>query len=94
MVMKFMAHMLNKFILGCITFLDESIYIWFNWWTWTGYIFVFQNPHPFGNEYHTIACGLTVYFLFGYMVEGMDDNTYLKQSKLVKKGVGGDVFSQ
>ena len=55
---------------------------------------MFQNPHPFGNEYHTIACGLTVYFLFGYMVEGMDDNTYLKQSKLVKKGVGGDVFSQ
>ena len=42
-----------------VSCLDESMSIWFNWWTCPGGMFVPQKPHPFGNKYHTVACGLS-----------------------------------
>jgi hypothetical protein len=38
---------------GC---LDESMNVWFNKYT-PGFMVIPQNPHPFGNEYHTICDG-------------------------------------
>ena len=58
-IMEWVGHMHNKFRSGRITSLDDSMHIWFNLWTCPGWIFVLQNPHPFGNKYHTIDCVLT-----------------------------------
>ena len=60
---------------GWVTCLDESMSIWFNRWTCPGWMFVPRKPHPFGNEYHTICCGVTG-IMFGIdLVEGKDRPT-------------------
>ena len=72
MVKEWNQNMKDVFTAGWITCLDESMSIWTNRWTCPGYVFCPRKPHPFGNEYHTIACGLCG-ILFGIeMVEGKD----------------------
>ena len=39
-----------------VSVLDESIQECINCYTCPGWMFVPHKPHPFGNEYHTIAC--------------------------------------
>ena len=65
-------NMENVFKTGYITCLDESMSSWMNRWTCPGWMFVPRKPRPFGNEYHTICCGLSG-ILFGMeLVEGKD----------------------
>lgn len=55
-----------------ISCLDESMSPWTSRWTCPGWMFVPRKPHPSGNEYHTIACGLSGILWHMEMVEGKD----------------------
>ena len=57
---------------GYITCLDESMPIWHNKWSCPGWVYCPRKPHPFGNEYHNIACGMTRIIFRILMVEGKD----------------------
>ena len=48
----------QQFFSSWINVLDESMMEWFNTWA-TGFMCASRNPHPFGNEWHTIYCALT-----------------------------------
>ena len=77
MVEEWNKLMREVFIPGWINCLDESMSIWSNKWTCPGYVFCPRKPHPFGNEYHTICCGICG-ILFGVeMVEGKDQPSEL-----------------
>lgn len=52
--------------------LDESMSVWTNRWTCPGWMFVPRKPHPFGNEYHSICCGLSGIMYAIELVEGKD----------------------
>ena len=65
-------NMNEKFQPGWITCLDESMLTWTNKFTCAGFMFVPQKPWPFGNEYHTICCGLSSILFSLELVEGKD----------------------
>ena len=63
----------NVFQSSWIACLDESMSIWFNRWTCPRWISVpCKKPHPFGNEYHSICCGVTGIMFRVDLVEGKD----------------------
>ena len=49
--------MAEDFIPSWINVLDENMMEWFNKYP-PVFICVGRKPHPFGNESHTICCGL------------------------------------
>ena len=51
-------NMAEEFNPSWINVIDEIMTIWFNEYA-TGFICVGRKPHPFGNEIHTVCCGLT-----------------------------------
>ena len=72
MLAAFNDHCAEVFRCSWVACLDESMSIWFNKWTCPGWMMVPRKPHPFGNEYHSINCGLCG-FLFGLeLQEGKD----------------------
>ena len=52
-------NMASIFRCGWITCLDESMSSWLSRWTCPGWMFVPRKPRPFGNEYHSICCGVS-----------------------------------
>ena len=64
--------MYRYYIPSWVYCLDESVSIWINRWTCPGWIFIPRKPHPFGNEYHTIADGLNNILFWVEIVEGKD----------------------
>ena len=73
-------HMAENWKSGLFVCIDESMSIWFNKWTCPGWMFVPRKPHPFGNEYHTRACGETAVIDCVDLVEGKDEpHTYNQQ---------------
>jgi Transposase IS4 len=52
--------------------LDESMMEWTNQYTCPGFMFVPRKPHPFGNEWHSICCGLSGIMYAVELVEGKD----------------------
>lgn len=66
------ANMMEEFEPSWISVLDESIQEWFNRWSCPGWMWVPRKPHPFGNERHTIACGLSGILFWSELVEGKD----------------------
>ena len=50
--------MAEEFNPSWITVLYESMMGWSNKYA-PGFMYVGHKPHPFGNERHTICCGLT-----------------------------------
>jgi len=66
------TNMYKHHIPSWICCLDESVSIWNNRWTCPGWIFIPCKPHPFGNEYHTIADGLANILFWVEIVEGKD----------------------
>ena len=69
---EFNKNMAEQFSPSWVTCLDKSMSIWFSRYTCPGWTFVPQKPHPFGNEYHTIACALTNIIFAIEIVEGKD----------------------
>ena len=66
------GNMYRYYIPSWVYCLDESVSIWINRWTCPGWIFIPRKPHPFGNEYHTIADGLNNILFWVEIVEGKD----------------------
>ena len=64
--------MTENFSPSWISCLDESMSVWHNRYTAPGWMFVPRKPHPFGNEYHTICCGLSGILYSLELVEGKD----------------------
>ena len=64
--------MAEVFKCGWITCLDESMSVWMNKYTCPGWMFVPRKPKPFGNEYHSICCGLSGVMFAIELVEGKD----------------------
>ena len=66
------ANMDKKFTSAWVLCLDESMSKWLNEYTRPGFMCVPRKPWSFGNEYHTISCGLTRVLNRMYIVEGKD----------------------
>ena len=65
-------NMKQAFSSSWITCLDESMSVWNNQYTCPGFVVVPRKPHPMGNEYHTIACGMSGVLFQLEMREGKD----------------------
>ena len=63
--------MTEVFSSSWITCLDESMVVFFNAFC-PGWMNVKRKPHPFGNEYHTIACCISHIIFYIEIVEGKD----------------------
>jgi hypothetical protein len=66
-------NMKDMFTPGWISCLDESMSKWLNEYTCPGFMCVPRKPWPLGNEYHTIACGLSGVLYSLELVEGKDE---------------------
>ena len=65
-------NMAEVFSASWVSCLDESMTKWVNAYTCPGFMFVPRKPWPFGNEFHTIACGETGILYALELVEGKD----------------------
>ena len=64
-------NMADKFSPSLINVLNESMMGWYNKFD-PGFMCVGWKPCPFGNESHTICCGLTSVLWRAHIVEGKD----------------------
>ena len=85
MIQAWNENMDTKFKSGYINCLDESMSTWYNRWTCPGWMFVPRKPRPFGNEYHTICCGLSGVLFRMKIVEGKDAPPQLNTTPSKKK---------
>ena len=65
-------NMEESFFPSYISCLDESMSPWTNQYNCPGYMYVPRKPHPFGNEYHSVCCGVSRIMWRIEMVEGKD----------------------
>ena len=65
----FNDNMRRMFTPGTFVCLDESMVVWTND-SGPAFMYVQRKPHPFGNEYHTIACRDTKVVFHMELVEG------------------------
>lgn len=66
------TNMSSVFVPSWVSCLDESMSPWTSRWTCPGWMYVPRKPHPMGNEYHTIACGVNGILYQFELVEGKD----------------------
>ena len=85
MVAEWNKNMATAFVPGWILCLDESMSIWTNRWTCPGWVFCPRKPHPIGNEYHTICCGVCVIIFKIKMIEGKQRSVVLPKLSQDKK---------
>ena len=74
MLDEFNKHMGRVFSPSWVSCLDESMSPWIQRWSCPGWQCVPRKPKPFGNEYHTICCGLSGVLYQLDMVEGKSRN--------------------
>ena len=86
MIEQWNVHMREIFSPSWVSCLDESMSIWFSKWTCPGWMFVPRKPHPYGNEYHSIGCGLSGILYQIELVEGKDEPPVYKKEKKHPKG--------
>ena len=79
-------HTAKRFSPGWVSCLDESMSVWTNRWTCPGWMFVPRKPHPMGNEYHSICCGISGIMYAIELVEGKDRPGQLPPKKYHDKG--------
>jgi Transposase IS4 len=65
-------NMATNFRPSWVSCLDESMSPWTSKYTCPGYMYVPRKPWPFGNEYHSVACGLSRIMWGVELVEGKD----------------------
>jgi len=63
----------KNFMPGWVNCLDESISKWLGKYTCPGFMCIPRKPWPFGNEYHTICCGVSGILYAAELVEGKDE---------------------
>ena len=66
-------NMSKNFMPGWVNCLDESISKWLGQYTCPGFMCIPRKPWPFGNEYHTICCGISGILYAAELVEGKDE---------------------
>jgi hypothetical protein len=71
-------NMSEFFVPSWVSCLDESMSTWINKYTCPGFMFVPRKPWPFGNEYHSICCGLCGIMYGIELVEGKDAPRQIK----------------
>jgi hypothetical protein len=72
MIKAWNTHMEEVFIPSWMSCLDESMSSWTRRWTCPGFMYVPRKPHPMGNEYHSICCGVSGIMFAIELVEGKD----------------------
>lgn len=60
--------------------------VWTNQWTCPGWMFVPRKPHPMGNEYHSLCCGISGIMYAIELVEGKDRPQQLSPPKFSEHG--------
>ena len=86
LIRAFNVHTQGCFNPAWISCLDESMSVWTNQWTCPGWMFVPRKPHPMGNEYHSVCCGLSGIMYSIELVEGKDRPRELPPPKYHEKG--------
>ena len=86
MIAEWNKNMREQFSPSWISCLDESMSIWYSRWTCPGWMFVPRKPHPFGNEYHSISCGISTIMYGIELVEGKDEPPEKATPKFTEKG--------
>ncbi|KAG7356336.1 transposase IS4 [Nitzschia inconspicua] len=81
MISAWNDNMSRVFSPGWICCLDESMSTWINQYTCPGFMFVPRKPWPFGNEYHTICCGISGILFAMELVEGKDQPRQLRNEE-------------
>jgi hypothetical protein len=72
--------MQERYIPSWVSCLDKLMSIWNMQWTCPGYVFCPRKSHPVGNEYHTIADGMTTILYAAEIVMEKDTpENYLHQ---------------
>lgn len=79
-------NMTNQFSPSWVVCLDESMSKWINKWACPGFICIPRKPWPFGNEWHTIACGKSGILFFVELVKGQDRPAWMGNKKYDEKG--------
>ena len=92
LVNAFNKHTQRAFVPSWIACLDESMLVWTSQWTCPGWMFVPHKPHPFGNDYHSMCCGLSGIMYSIELVEGKDWPHQSPPKSLKKRGEQLDYF--
>ena len=80
------AYMIDCFIPGRVSCLDEFISMWTSKWTCPGFMYILRKPHPMGNEYYSICCDVSEIMYRIELVEGKDEPTQRKKKKFSGDG--------
>lgn len=87
LIRAFNEHTQSSFSPGWVSCLDESMSVWTNQYTCPGWMFVPRKPHPMGNEYHSVCCGLSGIMYSIELVEGNDRPKEIPPPKYHEKGI-------
>ena len=68
------ANVTKVFEPSWVSVLYKIMQEWISKYTCPAWVYVGRKPYPFGNERHTIACGLSTIMWFAEIVEGIDEN--------------------
>jgi Transposase IS4 len=60
--------------------------VWASSFTSPGFMMMPRKPHPFGNEWHTICCGLSDILFWWELVEGKDSPPDLQPPEFNENG--------
>lgn len=83
---KWNKNMERVFTPGWISCLDESMSKWVNKYSCPGFVVVPRKPWPYGNEYHSIACGVSGVMYAVELVEGRDEPSERPKKKFSELG--------
>ena len=76
----------GQFVPSWVSCIDESMSNWFSRWTCPEWKFAPRKPCLFGNEYHSIICGVTTILFAIEVVEGKDRLQEKKDNFTKKRG--------
>ncbi len=65
-------HLAAIFVPAWVLCLEESMSIKHSIFTCPGWVFCPRKPHPFGNAYHSMCCGISGMMMMIELVEGKD----------------------
>ena len=80
------SNMSDEFVASWVTCLDESMSKWVNKYTCPGFMIVPRKPWQFGNEYHSIVCGMSDIMFAVELVEGKDEPPQAQSKEHSEKG--------
>ena len=80
------SNMSDEFVASWVACLDESMSKWVNKYTCPGFMIVPRKPWQFGNEYHSIVCGMSDIMFAVELVEGKDEPPQAQPKEHSEKG--------